>query len=143
MRKSEIASLKRHHVFGDEIQIVEQKNHGIVGTVIPISPEARAIIERQPVGRSPFVFETRDGGLDQRITEMFRDTVRRAQIRAQREGQHLTPMTFHDLRHEYAIRFLKAGGSLYALQKILRHSTIAQTEWYLTFLTPDQSDRVR
>jgi integrase/recombinase XerD len=52
-------------------------------------------------------------------------------------------MTFHALRHEFAIRFLKSGGSLYRLQKILRHSTIGQTEWYLSYLTPDQAEAAK
>jgi integrase/recombinase XerD len=42
----------------------------------------------------------------------------------------------HDLRHLFAVRYLQQGGSIYDLQKILGHSTIAVTERYLDHLTP-------
>jgi hypothetical protein len=38
--------------------------------------------------------------------------------------------TFHQLRHTFACRWLDAGGSKEALQKILGHSTITMTERY-------------
>lgn len=45
---------------------------------------------------------------------------------------------FHDLRHVYAVKYLKAGGSIYDLQQILGHSSITTTEMYLKYLTPDE-----
>lgn len=44
----------------------------------------------------------------------------------------------HDLRHLFAVEYLQAGGSIYDLQQILGHSTIAVTERYLEHLTPDE-----
>jgi integrase/recombinase XerD len=67
----------------------------------------------------------------------------RAQKMAQRNGRKLTPMRFHDLRHEYAIRYLEAGGSLYTLQVLLGHGSIKQTERYLAYLTPAQQEKVK
>lgn len=138
MRKDEVAYLQRHHCRDGEVQISDQKNmRGI--SVIPICDEAQAIIDRQPPTNSPYVFVTNRGGPYKRVTEMWREVMLRTQKMTQTEGVAFTPFRFHDLRHEFAIRYLKSGGSLYALQKILRHSTIGQTEWYLTFLTPDQA----
>jgi integrase len=37
---------------------------------------------------------------------------------------------FHDLRHTFASHFMMAGGSIYDLQRLLGHSTIAMTERY-------------
>jgi integrase/recombinase XerD len=51
-------------------------------------------------------------------------------------------MRFHDLRHEYAIRYLETGGSIYTLQKLLGHGSIKQTERYLAYLTPQQQEKV-
>ncbi len=45
---------------------------------------------------------------------------------------------FHDLRHAFAIIYLKRGGNIYNLQKILGHSSITTTEIYLNYLSPDQ-----
>lgn len=143
MRKDEITFLERRHYVNGEIHLIDQKNlHA--GKVLPICVEAQAIIERQPADpRSPYVFVTRNGDRYKRVTEMWREVVARTQILTQAEGVPFTPFRFHDLRHEFAIRFLKAGGSLYELQKLLRHSTIGQTEWYLTYLTPEQAVAAR
>jgi len=37
---------------------------------------------------------------------------------------------FHDLRHDFAVRFLRAGGTLAQLREALGHSSIAVTEKY-------------
>lgn len=49
----------------------------------------------------------------------------------------------HDLRHLFAVRYLREGGSIYVLQQILGHSTIAVTELYLAYLTPDEAERAK
>jgi hypothetical protein len=43
---------------------------------------------------------------------------------------------FHDLRHTYAAHWVMNGGSIYTLQKILRHSSLSITEKY-AHLAPD------
>jgi len=43
----------------------------------------------------------------------------------------------HSLRHTYAIRFLRAGGNLKALQELLGHASIETTERYLRHLALD------
>ena len=40
----------------------------------------------------------------------------------------------HLLRHTYSARFMKSGGNIYALSKILGHSNVAITENYLRSL---------
>lgn len=45
---------------------------------------------------------------------------------------------FHDLRHRYAVDYLKAKGSIYDLQQQLGHSSVQTTEIYLKFLTPEE-----
>lgn len=139
MRLDEIVQLEQRHAVGGEAQIFDQKNR--LAGVIPLTDEARAIVERQPAGR--YVFTTRNGGPYKRVSEMWREVMNRAEEKARREQRPFTRFRFHDLRHEYAIRYLKAGGSIYKLQKLLRHSTIGQTEWYLSYLTPDQVEQAK
>jgi integrase/recombinase XerD len=140
-RKDELAFLHRDHASNGRATFNDTKS-GVPRT-INWTPVARAIVDRQPVHpKSPYVFNTRNGGPYLRITEMWREVVLRAQKMAQREGRKLTRMRFHDLRHEYAIRYLENGGSLYTLQKLLGHSSIRQTEWYLAYLTPEQAENV-
>ena len=45
---------------------------------------------------------------------------------------------FHDLRHIFAVNYLRDGGDIYALQQLLGHRSIKTTEAYLDFLTPEQ-----
>jgi integrase/recombinase XerD len=135
-RKDEIASLKRADARNGRAQLWDTKS-GF--RVISLSPEAQTIVDRQPRSDSPYLFVSSRGDAYQRVTEMWREVVARAQIMAQREGRQLTRMRFHDLRHEYAIRYLEKGGSIYALQQLLGHSTIGQTEHYLRYLTPEQA----
>ncbi len=49
----------------------------------------------------------------------------------------------HDLRHLFAVRWLKAGGSIYRLKLELGHSSLAVTEIYLAHLTPEEAERAR
>lgn len=135
-RKDEIATLKRHDAEGGKAQLWRTKHQF---RVITLPPLAAAIVDRQPKGKSGFLFETSNGGPYKRVTEMWREVVNRAQIMAQREGGSLIPMRFHDLRHEHAIRYLENGGNIYTLKEHLGHSTIRQTEEYLRYLTPEQA----
>jgi len=45
-----------------------------------------------------------------------------------RAGRTVKPFRFHDLRHWFAVDYLRRGGSIYDLQKILGHSSIRTTE---------------
>lgn len=135
-RKDELVTLKRADAMGGKATFFDTKSH--IPRAVPWTPEARAIVERQPAHPSGFLLVTRNGGPYKRVTEMWREIVIRAQKAAQRQGGSITRMRFHDLRHEYAIRYLEAGGSIYTLQKLLGHGSIRQTERYLAYLTPDQ-----
>lgn len=138
-RKDELVYLHREHAMNGRGTFLDTKSH--VPRTISWTPKAREIIERQPKSdTSPYVFNTRHGTPYKRVTEMWREVVGRAQKMAQKTGRRLTPMRFHDLRHEYAIRYLENGGSIYTLQKLLGHSTIGQTEQYLDYLTPEQQE---
>jgi integrase/recombinase XerD len=60
-----------------------------------------------------------------------------AQGSAQKSAQFVR-FRFHDLRHLFAVRYLQNGGSIYALQGIMGHTSVKTTEIYLAYLTPDQ-----
>jgi integrase/recombinase XerD len=59
--------------------------------------------------------------------------------KAQKAAQDFQPFRFHDLRHLFAVEFLRAKrGTLYDLQMLLGHDSVTTTEIYLEHLTPDQ-----
>jgi len=138
-RKDEIARLLRTDARDGKAQLWETKSKF---RIIPLAGRAREIADKQPKGKLHIKFETSNGGPFLRITEMWREVSARAQKLAQQEGRRFKRMRFHDLRHEYAIRYLENGGSLYTLQKLLGHGSIKQTEWYLRYLTPEQAELV-
>ena len=141
-RMDELSRLTIGDAQGGKLQLWETKHRF---RVISMPEDVRAIIEELSGKRdtSEPVFVTRNGGRYKRITEMWREVVLRAQNMAQKEGRKLRRMRFHDLRHEYAIRELESGRSLYALRDHMGHSTLGQTEDYLDYLTPEQAELVR
>lgn len=49
----------------------------------------------------------------------------------------------HDLRHLFAVRYLRGGGSIYTLKEILGHGSVLVTERYLSHLTPEEAEATR
>ncbi|MGB1230598.1 MAG: tyrosine-type recombinase/integrase, partial [Holosporaceae bacterium] len=53
------------------------------------------------------------------------------------------PFRFHDLRHRYAVDYLKNGGSIYTLKGLLGHTSVKTTEGYLAYLTPEEAEAAK
>lgn len=84
---------------------------------------------RHPVER--LVFWHSDGQPYRNFSAQFREWRRRQGIE----------FRFHDLRHYFAVMYLRAGGYIYDLQAILGHASIKTTEGYLKYLTPEQKQK--
>ncbi len=79
---------------------------------------------------SPFVFWHGAGNRYLNVSSRFAAIVKRTNARRFR---------FHDLRHWYAVDYLRSRrGSIYTLQQQLGHTSIRTTEMYLAYLTPDE-----
>ncbi|MET4483153.1 tyrosine-type recombinase/integrase [Bradyrhizobium sp. F1.13.3] len=68
----------------------------------------------------------------------FKREMHRVAAWAAANGVEFRHFAFHHLRHKFAIEYMRNGGYIYDLQKILGHSTVRQTEEYLKYLTPEQ-----
>jgi integrase len=79
----------------------------------------------------PLVFWHGDGQPWRNFSANFRAWRRREGVR----------FRFHDLRHFFAVEYLRQGGYIYDLQGILGHASIKTTEVYLKYLTPEQKQR--
>jgi integrase/recombinase XerD len=64
----------------------------------------------------------------------LKDRIRRVVERAGVTGDKLGPHTF---RHTFATMYLRAGGDIYRLQRILGHTSIKQTQVYLHLADPE------
>lgn len=108
--------------------------------VVDLSDAAWAVIARVPVAlRCKWLFWHGDGLPYRNVASRFAGYVRAAQKAAQQEGRPFRPFRFHDLRHLYAVEWLKSGGSIYDLQQHLGHRSIKTTEIYLAYLTPAEA----
>ena len=77
------------------------------------------------------------------VSSNFRRLVAAAQKSARLSQADFRPFRFHDLRHLFAVEFLKNGGGIYDLSKHLGHSSVKVTEIYLDFLTAEESGPAR
>jgi len=136
MREDEIFGLTWKQL-RDDITIYGKRNRL---RVIPYTRRAKKIAERQPRHiKSQYVFWHSDGERWKSPASRFGDIRRRVARKAAQAGDGFTGFRFHDLRHLYAVEYLKAGkGSLYDLQHLLGHASVKTTEIYLAFLTPEQ-----
>jgi integrase/recombinase XerD len=105
-----------------------------------LSVRALAIIDRQPrFLKSPYVFWRGAGVRFRNVDSQFYAAVARVARKAAQAGTAFRRFRFHDLRHLFAVEYLRQRrGSLYDLQLVLGHKSIKTTEGYLAHLTPDE-----
>jgi site-specific recombinase XerD len=135
MRASELCRLR--------IADVDLKNHrvrvmgkGRKERTLPISPRTSQVLWRYLATRddaqrqAAFLFITRTGTAISRFN--LRHTLRRCGDRA-----GVTGVTVHRFRHTFAIQFLRNGGQIFALQRILGHATLDMVQRYLAIAQAD------
>ena len=142
MREEEIAGLTYDRVDTRRGVAMLYRSKGKRTRAVPLSVDALAIIARQPqfIG-STFVFWHGSGDRFRNVSSNFGRARRRvaAQNPAQWQG-----FRFHDLRHLFAVDGLRSGRwSIYEMQQVLGHATIATTELYLDYLLPAERDAAR
>lgn len=118
---------------------------------VTLGSEALAILQAMPrANATDYVFwnprdgmatrqGTRHGPRLTNISRDFQEVEKKAARLAASEGRVFKRFRLHDLRHEYAIRWVEAGKSIYRLQKHLGHSSVKTTEIYTAYVTPDRA----
>ena len=92
---------------------------------------------------SDYVFWHGEGERYANVSSRFRVIVKRAEAAAKKSGRAFKPFRFHDLRHLFAVEYLRGGGGIYKLQQTLGHSSVKTTEIYLQYLTPEEAARAK
>ena len=119
-RLSEIQLLRWEHVKDDCIELPGAKTGG---RVVPLGPEARAVLANLPREEdNPWVITGRLPG--SHLTDLQKPW-RRIRARAELENVRI-----HDLRHSYASRALALGESLTMIGKLLGHTQVQTTARY-------------
>lgn len=127
MRLEEVGSLERRQLdfTRGTVTIIRAKSGR--ARVLPMSQELRALLTGLPVWLdSPYVFWHGDGRRYANLSSRLAAIGQARGVRFRR----------HDLRHRYAVDYLRNGGGIYDLQRLLGHSSVKTTEIYLDHLTP-------
>lgn len=140
MREEEIAGLEHDRIDRARRVAILEDNKGDRVRQVTLSERALAIIDRKPrFLKSPYVFWRAEGERFQNVAAQFYATVARAARKAAQQDTEFKRFRFHDLRHLFAVTFLRERrGTIYDLQQILGHASIKTTEGYLDHLTPDE-----
>jgi integrase/recombinase XerD len=125
MRISEALNLERRNVNLDDC-VLRVLGKGHRERFVPISIEARKHVFRLlSKGTGPFVFSTRDG---ERLA--YRNIHRDLTHLCKRLGIRAATNP-HAFRHYFAVNYIRAGGDIYRLSRILGHSSLTTTQLYL------------
>lgn len=140
MRQEEVFSLERSQIRKGVTDLSKTKTD----TPRAVPNDERALGTLEGTGTkhdSNWVFWHR---VDKEKTSRYHNVASRFRhlIREAIENETIKrPFRFHDLRHWYAVDYLRRGGNIYVLQGILGHASIKTTEVYLRYLTPEEQRR--
>ena len=136
LRIDEALSLRRDNVDFDNL-LLHVLGKGRKERVVPMSGEMRKLLWRWLQGQGEassagLVFATRDGKkLGQRnMLRHFKVLGTRLRISGVR-------FSFHTLRHTFAVNYIRNGGDVFRLQRVLGHSTLEMTRKYVNLQTSD------
>lgn len=145
MRQEEIGSLEHSQVNLKRRAVDLTRTKTDRPRSVPLDERAEATIRATVRSlKTNFVFWHDPGERYHNISSRFGEIMRRL-IQKRKAAKLPVPrrFRFHDLRHLYAVNYLRQGGNIYTLQKILGHSSIKTTELYLDYLTPDEQERAK
>ena len=134
-RISEALSLRVREIDFENL-LVTLDGKGRKQRVVPFSFELRKAMFRycHEYSRTPdsFLFANRGQ------TKLGRRNVLRdVKLRCKRLGFEPPARTLHAFRHTFAVNYLRRGGSVFHLQKVLGHSTLEMTRRYANLMTED------
>lgn len=122
------------------------RGKGNKARTIALGHEAFAHLDAQPAALGcRYLFWHSEGEPYRNVASAFLKVVK-AELRSAQKAAHenglaepdFRPFRFHDLRHLFAVEWLKSGGSIYDLKDHLGHTSVKTTEMYLEFLTPEE-----
>jgi integrase/recombinase XerD len=103
---------------------------------VPFSMELRRILWKyiHAVAQHPqaFLFSTRVGG---KLSQ--RNMLRYFKLLGQKLHIDGVRFSFHTLRHTMAVNYIRNGGDVFRLQRILGHATLEMTRRYVNLQTAD------
>jgi integrase/recombinase XerD len=112
----------RERILQITLLVTKTKKKRVIRLTGPLLADAAIFLDQLPRHiTKPFVFWHSDGERYKNFSSNF----------LQQRKTHGIGFRFHDLRHKFAVDYLRRGGHIYDLQLILGHSSIRTTEIYL------------
>ena len=134
-RSGEATGLRWADVDFDNM-LLKLHGKGAKDRLVPFSFELRRHLYRwKQLNRWDLVFPTRQGQHMGRRNEL-----RGVKLLCKRLGIVVPARTIHAFRHTFAVNYLRRGGSVFHLQKMLGHSTLDMTRRYANLNTQDLQD---
>lgn len=135
LRLKEALAVRRDDVDFDNLLLTVRNGKGGKQRVVPMSCELRKILSKfmsANVSRTGLVFFSGEGSqmLQNNIRRDFGQLCSRVRISGVKGG-------FHCLRHTFAVNYVRNGGDVFRLQRILGHSTLDMTRRYVDLQTAD------
>jgi integrase/recombinase XerD len=134
-RISEALTLRVREIDMDNM-LITLDGKGRKQRIVPFSFMLRKALYRfmSDFNRKPdsLLFATRDETPVGRMT-----TLRGVKILCAQLGFKAPARTLHAFRHTFAVHYLRKGGSVFHLQKVLGHSTLEMTRRYANLMTED------
>jgi integrase/recombinase XerD len=126
IRIDEALTLTRENVLLED-QLIRVTGKGSKERYVPISIECRKVLVRF-LDKHPYtlVFATGTGGKLQ-----YFNTLRYLKNHCRRLGITGVRVSWHTLRHGYALNHIREGGDVFSLQRILGHSDLSVTRRYV------------
>ncbi len=129
LRIEEALSLRREDVDLDNL-LIRVSGKGGKYRLVPMSLEIRKVLFRWlSKTEQSLVFGTRSG-----TKQRQRNALRDFKALGAKLGIVGVRVSFHTLRHTFAVSYLRAGGNVFYLQRILGHSTLEMTNRYVRSL---------
>ncbi len=134
-RITEALTLRVHDIDMDNL-LVTMDGKGRKQRVVPFSFELRKVLHRfiADDSRKPdllLLASRNETKLGRRV--MLRDV----KLLCKRLGFVPPARTLHAFRHTFAVNYLRRGGSVFHLQKVLGHSSLEMTRRYVSLMTED------
>lgn len=136
-RLNEVLSLRHADLDFDNLLMTIRNGKGAKQRIVPMSTYVRSALVRflkQKESNRPedLVFCTRDGGSlsSNNMRRDLRELCKVVPVRGVKIG-------FHILRHSFATNYIRSGGDVLTLQRILGHASLELTRRYVSLQTED------
>jgi integrase/recombinase XerD len=125
MRIDEALNLKKADVDFDNLLVTVTAGKGRKGRIIPISRECRKVLYLFKHDHA-YWFPVTSGS-----RWAYESALGQFKRLCKRLGVNGARCSFHTIRHWFAVSYIRAGGDLFRLSRLLGHSDIKTTEGYL------------